>query len=48
MVGVVRHTDKGAFMGDNNKNTRVWQGRDLYGKVALNDDVLMMLTVHVL
>ena len=33
VVGVVRHTDKGAFLGDNDKNSRVWQSRDLYGKM---------------
>ena len=34
MVGVVRHTDKGGFTGDSPKDSRVWQSRDLYGKIV--------------
>ena len=38
VVGVVRHTDKGAFLGDNDKKSRVWQSRDLYGKIHFGNE----------
>jgi len=31
IVGILRHTDKGSYVADNDKQSNVWQKRDLYG-----------------
>jgi len=47
VVGVVRHTDKGAFLGDNDKKSRVWQSRDLYGIAEKLDTLPVWLDANV-
>jgi len=47
VVGVVRHTDKGAFLGDNAKDSRVWQSRDLYAIAEKLDALPVFLDADV-
>jgi len=47
VVGVVRHTDKGSFLAENDKKSRVWQSRDLYGIAEKLDTLPVMLDANV-
>ena len=38
-MGILRHTDKGSYVADNDKQSNVWQKRDLYGEFSLDDKV---------